>query len=62
MSSSRIAYATRSDTTAESEISTLVNVYRYVLNCPAKKEATRTGSPDDAKGSNNDRARQKYTR
>jgi hypothetical protein len=28
-----------------------------VLDCHSKREATRPGSPDDAKGSKNDRAR-----
>jgi hypothetical protein len=57
VSSSRIAYATRSETTPESEISTLANIYRYILNCAAKKEATHPGSPDDAERRSNDGAR-----
>ncbi len=48
MDSPRIAYAPRPDTTPETEISALANVYRFVLDCRAKKEATRPGSPEDA--------------
>ena len=42
-----IAYAPRPDATPEAEIATLAAVYRFVLDCHAKKEATRPGSPDD---------------
>jgi hypothetical protein len=62
MSDPRILYAARAGATSESEISTLANIYKFVLACHAKKEATRSGSPDDAKGSYNDRARHKYTK
>ena len=44
-----IAYAPRPDATPEAEIATLAAVYKFVLDCHAKKEATRPGSPDDAK-------------
>jgi hypothetical protein len=43
-----VSYAPRPDATAEAEISALANVYRFVLDCRAKKEATRPGSPNDA--------------
>ena len=49
MSESSIAYATRPDASPQAELSTLANVYKFVLDCHAKKEATRPGSPDDAK-------------
>lgn len=47
MSSSRIIYAPRPDTTPETEISALGNVYRFILDCHAKKEDTRPGAPND---------------
>jgi hypothetical protein len=42
------SYAPRPDATAEAEISALANVYRFVLDWRARKEATRPGSPNDA--------------
>ncbi len=47
MDSSRITYAGLTNTTLETEISALANVYKYVLDCRAKKEATRPGGPED---------------
>jgi hypothetical protein len=44
-----ITYALRTDTTRETEISTLANVYRFVLDCRAKKEAAPESRPDDAR-------------
>ena len=49
MSSPRIIYAQRSDATSEDEVAALRNIYRFIIDCHAKKEATRRGSPDDAK-------------
>jgi hypothetical protein len=57
MNSPRIAYAPRPDATPEGELNALANIYRFVLDSHVKKEATRPGSPDDAKGSKHDRAR-----
>jgi hypothetical protein len=54
VASSRIAYAMRSDATAEGELAALKNIYRYIIDCHVKKEATRPGSPDDAKEIKND--------
>jgi hypothetical protein len=42
-----IAYAQRPDALPQAELSTLAAVYRLVLDCHTKKEATRPGSPDD---------------
>jgi hypothetical protein len=42
-----IAYAQRPDALPDAELSTLAAIYRFVLDCHAKKEATRPGSPDD---------------
>ena len=48
MSSSRITYAPRTDTTPEAEISALANVYKFVLDC-RKKKAAPESRPDDAR-------------
>ena len=48
-----ITYALRTDTTQEAEISTLANVYRFVLDCHAKKEAAPESRPDDARKDQN---------
>jgi hypothetical protein len=61
VSSPHVTYAAHRDANAEGELYTLANIYKFVLACHEKQEATRPGSPDDAKGSKNDRARQKYT-
>jgi len=45
--STDIKYTSLFDTTPQTELSTLANVYRFVLDCHVKKEATRPGSPDD---------------
>ena len=47
MSSPQIAYSPRNDVSSESEISALVNIYRFVLD--AKKEAAPESRPDDAR-------------
>jgi hypothetical protein len=57
MSSSVVTYAPHPDATPDVEVSALANVYKFVLDCRAKKEATRPGSPDDAERSLNDGAR-----
>ena len=63
VSSSRITYAPRSDATPETELTTLANIYRFVLDSANKNAAgMTTTNGDDAKGSRNDRAAQKYTR
>jgi hypothetical protein len=49
MSSAHISYIQRSGATPEGEVAALANVYRFILDNHAKKEATRPGSPDDAK-------------
>ncbi len=54
MSSPRITYDLRPDAAPEAETTTLANVYRFVLDCHARKEATRPGSPDAAKEIDND--------
>jgi hypothetical protein len=56
-----IVYAQRPDVTPETEISALACVYKFVLDCRARKEATRPGSSDDAKGSKHGSRQQHYT-
>ena len=47
MSSAPVTYSQRPDTTPQTELSALANIYKYVLDCHSKKEATHPGSPDD---------------
>ena len=54
MNEPSVAYAARPDASPTMEFSTLANIYKFVLDCHAKKEATRPGSPDDAKEIKND--------
>ena len=54
MSEPLVTYEPQPDTKSESELATLASVYRFVLDCHAKKEATRPGSPDAAKEIKND--------
>jgi hypothetical protein len=44
-----IAYSVRSGTSPEMERSTIANVYRFVLDCHARKEAAPESRPDDAR-------------
>jgi hypothetical protein len=45
---STTSYAPRSDATPDTELSTLANVYKFVLDCRANKEAApRQSRPDD---------------
>jgi hypothetical protein len=47
MDSPRITYTSRPDATPEAEVNVLANVYRFIFDCHAKKEAARPGGPDD---------------
>ncbi len=49
MNRSAIAYTPRPDASPETEISALASVYRFVLDCRAKKEAAPESRPDDAR-------------
>jgi hypothetical protein len=49
MSSPRITYTPRPDATPEAELDALANVYRFVLDCQAKKEGGLATAPDDPK-------------
>jgi hypothetical protein len=57
MSDPTIIYSPRLDIAPEAELSALASVYRFILDCHAKKEAAPTSSPDAAKGFQNDRDR-----
>jgi len=50
MSSARITYTPRPNTTSESEALALASVYRFILNCHAKKKGGAGHTADDAKG------------
>jgi hypothetical protein len=63
VSAPRITYVPRPDATQEAELNALASVYRFILDSSAKENAAGVTSTngDDAKGSKNVRARQKYT-
>jgi len=54
MSSSCIIYASRPDAPPEAETYALANIYRFVLDCHAKKAAAPDRRPDDARERMND--------
>jgi hypothetical protein len=54
-SSPHTIYRPRLDTTAERELDALAAVYRFLLDCHAKKSAVPS-APDDAEGEKHDRA------
>lgn len=49
MDSTLITYSRRQDASQEAEFSSLASVYRFVLDCHAKKEAAPESRPNDAK-------------
>jgi hypothetical protein len=49
MSSARINYSPSAHATSETETSALINVYKFVLDCHAKKKAAPESRPDDAR-------------
>jgi hypothetical protein len=59
----RITYAPRGDAAPGDEIAALSNVFKFVLDCHSKREATRPRSSDDAKerSKNVSSATQNYT-
>jgi len=56
MSSARITYSQRPDATPKVELGALANVYRFVLDCHANRNAPSVTSSggDDAKGRSKD--------
>ena len=62
MDSPRITYALRSDATAEAELDVLANVYRFILDCHAKKKAVEPApEPDSCITTQIDRGRWRYS-
>lgn len=57
MTEARVTYAPLPDVTPKAELNALAAVYRFILDSHAKKEATPESRPDDAKGSQHDRAK-----
>ena len=49
MSEPRISYSVSLDTSPEAEAPVLCAVYKFVLDCHAKKEAAPENRPDDAR-------------
>jgi hypothetical protein len=49
MASPHITYTPSHEVTAEAELSTLASIYRFVLDCHAKKKAAPESRPDDAR-------------
>jgi hypothetical protein len=49
MSSPRITYTPRPDATPEPELNVLANVYRFILDCYAKKMAPEPDGRDETK-------------
>jgi hypothetical protein len=48
MDNPRITYISHPDATPEAELNVLANVYRFILDCHAKKIAAEPDSCDDA--------------
>jgi hypothetical protein len=54
MAEPKVVYSPRPDATPESERSTLMAVYRYLIfECQASEKGARPGAPDAAKESRN---------
>ena len=49
MSSPRIHYSQRPDTATEAESPALAAVYRFIIDCHAKKEVAFGGRPNDVR-------------
>jgi hypothetical protein len=49
MNSTHITYTRRSDATSKAEVAALGAIYKFVLDCHAKKEAASESRPDDAR-------------
>jgi hypothetical protein len=48
MNSPRITYSSRPNATAQGELDTLPTVYKFILDCHAKKKAAEPDSCNDA--------------
>lgn len=51
----QIIYASHPKTSGEDELNALAAVYRFILDCRAKKEAAHPAASDEAKGPNDAR-------
>jgi hypothetical protein len=47
MNSTHITYTSRPDATPEAELNVLANVYRFILDCHAKKKAVEPAPEPD---------------
>jgi hypothetical protein len=47
MNSARIIYTSRSDATTEGEVAALANVYKFILNCHANRNAVGITDTND---------------
>jgi hypothetical protein len=52
MSSAHITYSQRPEASAKNEFTALANIYRFILDCHAKKEAPPESRPDAGKETN----------
>jgi hypothetical protein len=57
MGSDHVKCKSRTDATPEAEYEALSTVYRFVLDCHARKEAAEQSGPNDAKETHHARAR-----
>jgi hypothetical protein len=57
VSSLRITYRSHPDSTSEAEQFVLANIYRFILDCHARKKAAGRSGQDDAKETHHARAR-----
>jgi hypothetical protein len=48
MDSPRMTYTSRPDATLEAEVNVLANVYRFILDCHAKKKAVEPAPEPDS--------------
>lgn len=55
MDSTRIIYTPRPGATSEGEVAALASVYRFLLDCHAKRKGGPATAPNDAKEIDNDR-------
>jgi hypothetical protein len=53
----RVVYQPRVDASPETEVNVLAAVYRFILDCHAKKKGTRPGAHDDAERRSSDGAK-----
>jgi hypothetical protein len=62
MRSPAVSYAPRSNATPDQARDVRARAWTFAFECYAKKEGSRPGAPDDAKGSKHDSRHNQYTR